>query len=329
MTALPPSPVRQARLMLLGATALWGLSFPLLRGLELAQGDLARGGPSSALAAGDMAIRFLFAAIILLPFYGRELFTITRLEWSQALGLAFFAGAGLYLQTLGLLWTDASVAAFLTQLYALIVPVVIALRDRRWPSPRALVACVLVLLGTALLSPGFLTHFSLAFGEGVILLSTTFFSGQIIWVERPRYAANRAGLVTLIMFGLMGLFFAAIFPLLGGTPAGAARLIPSAGVLVLMTATVLFCTVINYFIMNQWQRWVSATEAGLIYCVEPVIATILASFLPGWISVLTGVTYSNEALGWNLLAGGALIVTAVALVATQRRPIVEAGAGAL
>lgn len=312
--------------MLIGATALWGLSFPLLRGLELAQGELAHGVPFAALAAGDMAIRFLFAAIVLLPFYGGELLTITRLEWSQALGLAFFAGAGLYLQTLGLLWTDASVAAFLTQLYALIVPLFVAFRDRRWPSPRTIAGCLLVLLGTALLSPGFLAHFSLAFGEGVILLSTAFFSGQIIWVERPRYAANRVGLITLLMFGLMGLLFAAIFPLLGGTPAGAARLVSSAGVLVLMIATVLFCTVINYFIMNQWQRWVSATEAGLIYCIEPVIATLLASFLPGWISVRTGVKYDNETLGWNLLAGGALIVAATVLVAMQRRPIVEAGA---
>jgi drug/metabolite transporter (DMT)-like permease len=311
--------------MLLGATALWGLSFPLLRGLELAQGELARGIPSAALAAGDMAIRFLFAAIILLPFCARELLTITRLEWGQAGGLAFFAGAGLYLQTLGLLWTDASIAAFLTQMYTLTVPLFVAFRDRRWPRPRTVAACLLVLLGTALLSPGFLTHFSLAFGEIVILLSTLFFSGQIIWVERPRYAANRVGVVTLVMFGLMGLFFAVVFPLLGGAPAGAGRLVPSPGVFVLFTATVLFCTVINYFIMNQWQRWVSATEAGLIYCLEPVIATFLAAFLPGRISELTGVKYDNEPLGWNLLAGGALIVGATVLVATQRRPLVEAG----
>ena len=311
--------------MLIGATALWGLSFPLLRGLELAQGELARGVPFPALAAGDMAIRFLFAALVLLPFYGRDLLGITRLEWSQAGGLAFLAGAGLYLQTLGLLWTDASVSAFLTQLYALIVPLVVAFRVRRWPTARTIAACLLVLLGTALLSPGFLTHFSLALGEGVILLSTLFFSGQILWVERPRYAANRVGLVTLVMFGLMGLFFLAAFPLLGGTPAGAARLVPSAGMMTLLAATVFFCTVLNYFIMNQWQRWVSATEAGLIYCLEPVIATLLASFLPGWISLLTGVKYANEAFGWNLLAGGALILGATVLVATQRRPLLETG----
>jgi drug/metabolite transporter (DMT)-like permease len=70
--------------------------------------------------------------------------------------------------------------------------------------------------------------------------------------------------------------------------------------------------------MNTWQRFVSATEAGLIYCLEPVIATLLASFLPGWISRWAGIDYPDETLRWGLLAGGALIIAAAILVATQR-----------
>jgi drug/metabolite transporter (DMT)-like permease len=322
MTALPPPPIRRARTLLFGATALWGLSFPLMRGLELTQGAHAAHVPFPALAAADMAVRFLAAALILLPIYGRELPTISRLEWSQAGGLAFFAGAGLFLQTLGLLWTDASVSAFLTQLYTLIVPLIVACRDRRWPTLRTVAACLLVLLGATLLSPGLLSHFALEVGEGVILLSTVFLAGQIVWVERPRYAANRAGPVTLVMFALMGLFFAAAYPLLGGTLAGMPQLFDTPGLAALMAATVLFCTVINFFIMNKWQRWVSATEAGLIYCLEPVIATALAAFLPAFISIMAGVNYANEPLGWNLVAGGALILAATILVASQRRTLV-------
>jgi drug/metabolite transporter (DMT)-like permease len=324
MTALPPPPLRRARTLLFSATALWGLSFPLLRGLELAQNAQATGVPSAALAAADMAVRFLCAGLILLPIYARELATLSRREWSQAGGLAFFAGAGLFLQTLGLLWTDASVAAFLTQLYTLIVPLIVAFRDRRSPTLRTVGACVLVLVGATLLSPGLLTHFALAFGEAVILLSAVFFSGQIVWVERPLYAANRAGPVTVLMFALMGLFFAAAYPVLGGTIAALPRLFATPGLIALMAATVLFCTAINFFIMNKWQRWVSATEAGLIYCLEPVIATALAGFLPGIISVAVGVAYANETLGWNLVIGGGLILGATILVASERRPVIPA-----
>jgi drug/metabolite transporter (DMT)-like permease len=318
VTTTPPliAPRGRARAMLVGATALWGLSFPLLRGLELTQHVHAPGVSSAALACADMAFRFLLATLFLLPLYGRQLFSITGLEWSQAGGLAFFAGAGLYLQTLGLVWTDASVTAFLTQLYTLQVPLLVACRDRRRPTLRTLAACLLVLTGAAMLSPGLMAHFVLALGEALIILSTLFIAGQIVWVERPCYAANRPGLVTLLMFAMMGLFFALLFPFLSGTASDAAQLMGAPDMALLMLTTVLFCTVVNFFIMNKWQRWISATEAGLIYCLEPVIATILSSFLPGWISAMTGISYANELLSWTLLAGGTLIVAATVLVAT-------------
>ena len=323
MTALPPPPIRQARSLLIGATALWGLSFPLFRGLEIEQSIQAPSVPAPAVAAANTAVRFLCAAIILLPIFGREILTISRREWSQAAGLALFGGLGMFLQLLGLVWTDASVAAFITQLYTLIVPLVVALRDRRWPRLRTVAACLLVLMGLALLSPGFLEHFKLAVGEMLIAVSSFFFAGQIMWVERPRYAANRAGLVTLVMFALMGGLFVIAYPLMGGLPSGLPKLFGSMGAMGLMLTAVLFCTVINFFIMNKWQRWVSATEAGLIYCLEPVFATALAAFLPGIISVAARVNYANEPLGWNLLVGGALIIGATILVATERKPLVE------
>jgi drug/metabolite transporter (DMT)-like permease len=315
----PAAPVGRARALLFGATLLWGASFPLMRGLELAQQVRAPHLPDRALAGADMAVRFGIAALFLLPFYARRLGTITAREWSQGLGLGLFAGAGLYLQTLGLAWTDASISAFLTQFYSLLVPLIVAFRDRRVPGPRVLIACALVLAGVSLLSPGLLTHFILGPGEILILISTAFFAGQILWVERPVYVQNRPGLVTLIMFSLLALMFLAGYPLLGGTAPDAARLFDHVPLLVLMLALVLFCTVLNFFIMNAWQRHVSATEAGLIYCLEPVIATALSAFLPGWMSQLAGIDYPNETLRWGLFAGGALILTATILVATQRR----------
>ncbi len=85
----------------------------------------------------------------------------------------------------------------------------------------------------------------------------------------------------------------------------------------LTAALVLLCTVFNFLIMNAWQRCVSATEAGLIYCIEPVMASFLALFLPGWISHFGSISYENETLNWTLFVGGALIVSATVLVATE------------
>ena len=63
-------------------------------------------------SARDVALRFGLAALVLLPLCAGQLGHVTRREWIQATGLALLAGIGLYLQTLGLVWADASVAAF-------------------------------------------------------------------------------------------------------------------------------------------------------------------------------------------------------------------------
>jgi len=311
--------IGQARALLVGATLLWGLSFPLMRGLELAQRTHAPHVPDSALASADVVMRFGLAALLLLPFYGRDLLNVTRQEWSQAGGLSLFAGVGLYLQTLGLAWSDASIAAFLTQLYTLIVPLIVAMRDRRFPSPRVIVACVLVFVGVTLLSPGLLLHFTPGPGEIAIIVSTVFLAAQIVWVERPRYAENRSGLVTLIMFLFLTALFTFAYAGAGGTPRDMGQLFGTPPLLTLSLMVVLLCTVFNFFIMNAWQRYVTATEAGLIYCLEPVIAATLSAFLPGWISRFAGISYANETLTWTLLLGGLLIVASAVLVATQRR----------
>ena len=311
--------VRRARALLIGTTILWGLSFPLLRGLELVQRANAPQVSDNALACAVMTARFALAALFLLPIYARQLTRVTGREWSQAIGLALFAAGGLYLQTLGLAWTDASIAAFLTQLYTLIVPLIVEVRDRRFPSRRVLVACVLVLLGAALLSPGLLRHFTLGPGELVIIVSTFFMASQIVWVERPIYAENRAGVVTTIMFAILAALSVAGYFCVGGTMRATGLLFGTPVLWMLTLALVLLCTVFNFFIMNAWQRCVSATEAGLIYCIEPVVATVLSAFLPGWISRASGINYANESLTWSLLVGGVMIVGATVLVATERR----------
>ncbi len=311
--------MRRARLLLVGATLLWGLSFPLVRGLELSQRAHAPEVSSTALACADVTMRFGLAALLMLPLYLRQLGDITLREWLQAVGLAFLAGTGLFLQTLGLAWTDASVAAFLTQLYTLMVPLIVALRDRRLPGRRVVVACALVLTGAAMLSPDLLRHFRLGPGEWVIFASTIFLAGQIVWVERPVFSENRPGLVTMLMFVLLAIMFGAGYAGAGGTMPMARRLFETPADWQLSLALLFLCTLFTFLIMNTWQRCISATEAGLIYCIEPVIAAALCGFLPGWISTFAGVHYPNEALTWNLLIGGLLIVGATVLVATQRR----------
>jgi drug/metabolite transporter (DMT)-like permease len=121
------------------------------------------------------------------------------------------------------------------------------------------------------------------------------------------------------MFAILAGMFVAGYFMAGGTAPVAGQLFGTPVLAMLALALVLLCTVFNFLIMNAWQRCVSATEAGLIYCIEPVLATLLSAFLPGWISRFAPIAYANETLTWSLLLGGVLIVGATVLVATERR----------
>jgi hypothetical protein len=69
--------------------------------------------------------------------------------------------------------------------------------------------------------------------------------------------------------------------------------------------------------MNKWQPFISTTEAGLLYCSEPVFTSLLALFVPAWFSQWGGLNYPNELASFNLLLGGGLITLANVLIQLQ------------
>jgi len=79
-------------------------------------------------------------------------------------------------------------------------------------------------------------------------------------------------------------------------------------------ALTLFCTLGSFILMNTWQPKITATEAGLIYCIEPLFASLLALFLPALLAGWGGFSYPNERLTWHLLLGGGLITAANVLL---------------
>ena len=84
----------------------------------------------------------------------------------------------------------------------------------------------------------------------------------------------------------------------------------------------LFCTLGSFTLMVRWQPHITATEAGLIYCIEPVFASVMALFLPALFSRWAGFDYANETLTWQLLVGGGLITLANVLL--QLKPPAKA-----
>lgn len=306
-------------MMLLLANIFWGLSFPLIKAAMLAHRQVLPSDETWFVTAYALAPRFLLGALILLALVWRQARSLARLELGQGVLLGLASGAGMVFQNDGLQYTSASVSAFLTQFYAILIPVYVAVRSRRWPPGAVWLGGGLVLAGVAILGRFDFREMRLGRGEIETLLGSAFFMIQILLVENKAFAGNRPGPVTLVMFSVQAAGFALMA--LGTAPGAAALAAPWASWSWLgFTGTLaVFCTVGAYTIMNRWQPVITATEAGMIYCVEPVFASVMALFLPALFSGWAGFDYPNERVTWHLLLGGGLIMLANVLIQLRTR----------
>ena len=300
--------------MLALANLFWGLSFPLMKAIMLTHQLLLPGSGTWFVTACTVAPRFLLASAVLLLVLRQQLGSFTRLEIRQGLLLGAATGAGMLFQIDGLQFTSASVSAFLTQFYAIMIPVYVAARLRRWPSGLILLCSGLVLAGVAVL--GRFDFRAMQFGRGELetLLSSVFFMMQILLLDRPGYAANRPLPVTLGMFATQAVVFTVMALATAHHPADLLLPWTSGPWLGFTGLLTLFCTLGSFVLMITWQPRITATEAGLIYCAEPLFASVMALFLPAIFSRVAGLDYANEQLTWHLLLGGGLITLANVLL---------------
>lgn len=303
-----------AAFVLAAATFCWATSFVVMKALGLHQAGLAPDVSSLFLASASVAVRFGLAALILAVWRGRGFARFTRLELWQGAGLGFFGGIGLLLQMDGVMRIPASTSAFLTQGYCVWVPLWVAFRRRERPSGSLLLSGAMVLAGVAVLANLRASDLRPGRGEAETLAASLLFAGQILWLERPVFASNRAVPVTLAMFAAVAMLVLPAALLAGGCGrvwAAVFRSKPAAGLTVFLAV---ICTLVPYTLMNRWQRCLPAFQASLIYACEPLFTSLFVLFLPAQLSQLAAVHYPNEVIGWHLLLGGGLVVAANLLV---------------
>lgn len=298
--------------------ALWALSFPLVKGIVFAHGQVLPGSGSWFITACAIAPRFVLATAVLALILGRGLADLRRSEVRQGFLIGLAASGGMLFQNDGLQFTSASTSAFLTQFSAIMIPLWLAWRNRRWPTPVIWVCCLLVLGGVGVLAGFDPRTMRLGRGELETLVSSIFFMMQIFALENKDCVGNRTLPVTITMFATEAVIFTVLS--FATAPHAADLLVPwTSPIWVGCTiGLTVFCTLGAFTLMNKWQPYVTATEAGLIYCLEPLFTAALALFLPGLLSLWGGFNYPNETATFALLVGGGLITMANVLI--QLRP---------
>lgn len=335
-----------AIVMLVIVNAMWGASFPINRGLNL-QVDQFFGVPETsasgwlrtAASAWLVTLRFGVASILLLVFY-RSM--IRRVRWTHVVAgfwIGFFFYAGLLLQVIGLGLIPASRSAFITSLVVVCTPVMATLIKRRLPKPIVLVGVAVAFAGVAVLTemitvtgdgigiaPDALARFT--WGDAVTIGAVLFFSGQILVLDSfgssvvdddGSTTASDSVAVTPVMFATVIILGSVTFgilksfvpevPVAGSWTSLATR--PSfVGLVVGLGA---FPSLLAFVWMNRYQPFLAASQAAVIYTLEPFFASMWAMFAPAIIAVLFGIVYANESFSWPLVIGGALILVANAI----------------
>lgn len=266
--------------LLLVVTIIWGATFVTVKESVTAY------PPNSFLA-----IRFAVAALALALFGNWRAWLHPGVLKVGAMAGVWLA-AGYILQTLGLMHTTPAKAGFITGLSVIMVPIIVAVLDRRWPSPAVLSGALLSLLGLALLSLG--QDFSLDKGDLLVFLAAIGFAAQIVVVGR-----NAKDLDALPLTGVQLVTVALLTGLLA---LGEQR--PDVFPIVTMWGllfTALPATAFVFFIQARVQRFTSASRTALIFSAEPVFAAFFSWLLIGEVFGM------RDYIGCGLILGGILL----------------------
>lgn len=271
-----------ARLFLLIATALWGMSFPIVKALrtEFYCAPASEFTQSAAFVFFRFIVSFAVFSIWFLLWKKPGKLSLSEFFMGAAIGVA--GGFGLLFQGDGLAYTDPGTSAFLTQMTCIFVPLVSFIRGRRLLSWPFNIAMFLGFGGLYLISGFDISKFTLGRGEAETIIAAIFFSMQILLLESRRWGhlVNlRSTWVMFLFFALVNIPFFSFKHFCVGGVEGANPWV----LLFFVAVLVVFCSLLPYALMNIWQPKMSGTEATFIYSLEAIF-TIGFNFI--WIPIL-------------------------------------------
>ncbi|HWR42376.1 DMT family transporter [Sporomusa sp.] len=282
----------KSNLLLLLAAAIWGLAFVAQRvGMEHV-------GPFTF-----NGIRFALGSLSLLPLifhYRKKPEQIQGNCSREAVRAGILAGLVLFtaasLQQIGLIYTTAGKAAFITCLYIVLVPI-LGIFLKHYVSITTWLSSVLALVGLYLLCVK--ENFSISYGDFLQLVGAVFWSVHILLID---HFANRVDVLKLSFFqfitcGILSLVTA--FWLETMTVEGLA------GALIPILYGGIFSVGIAYTLQVIGQKYSPPSHAAIILSMETVFATV------------GGFLLLDERLGFKELVGCALMLAGMLLTQLQ------------
>ena len=288
----------QADLALLSVAVIWGSAFVVQRLAAPQVGVFIFNG-----------LRFLLAALALLPL---AWFNARRMNGKRAAPSAPQPGAGLQrkhlggmllagmllwgaaaLQQAGLRYTTAGNAGFITGLYVVLVPLILALAGRARPSPSAWTAALLAVLGLFLLSTGG----SLQANPGDLLELL----GAVFWALHVILIGALVQEVDVLPLAIGQYLACALFSLASGLALEADTLPGLSSAWQAVVYTGLLSVGIGYTLQAFGQRQAPPADAAILLSMEAVFAALFGWWFLG--EALNGL----QILGCAVMLAGMLL----------------------
>jgi drug/metabolite transporter (DMT)-like permease len=306
-TAVNKPPINLARPALIFMTLLWGATFVVVKE---SLNDV-----SSMLF---LTLRFGLASVVLIL-----LMIVYKIKFDKkTIAPGLFLGVFLYLifvtQTIGLKYTTATNSGFITGSSVVMVPFVQMIVQKKNPSKSAIIGCILVFIGILFLSSGgnsisgFLSQFGANFnlGDALTLLCAIFVAIHIVYIGILSRDYNNWLLLLIQLVVVTVLSLAASF-IFSGFNIEQVHVNFSNYLIFGIVYTAIFTTLITIGLQLKYQKYVTPTQAGIIYALEPLFAAIFAFFL------------LNEKIGMFGLIGCVLIFLGLVVSEAFNSPQLE------
>lgn len=210
------------------------------------------------------------------------------------LGCGLFLSAASIVQQIGLVYTSAGKAGFITAMYMLFVPIINLVLFKKRGTARLWVAVALGIVGTYLLCVK--EDFSFTEGDILILACALLFSGHILWCDKfaPKSDPLKFSAIQFITATLISTIFAFALET------------PTVEKIVSAAIPILYCGLVSggigYTLQIIGQRHTEPTAASIIMSLEAVFAAI------------AGALMLNEKMNINEFIGCVIMFAAIILI---------------
>ena len=240
-----------------------------------------------------MAIRFGFAAVILVLVFRKRLEVISKRDlWGGCL-IGVFLFLGFTTQTIGLVYTTASKNAFITGTNVVMVPFLVMAITKRFPGWHAITAAFLAVVGLALLTIEDGTLSSVNIGDWLTLICALCYAFQVVTIG---ILAPKGDAIALSVVQVTFCAFLFIIAGIAFEPIPASISVEGWGAI---TYLVILSTVLCFVLQNVAQKYTPSSHAALILCLEGVFGAFFAY------------AFLNELLTKQMLIGCGLILLAL------------------